>query len=243
MFSFFSRALLVDQHLRQFTWCQLLSTETTKLRQLCFFYLDILNITLNLNTFNIEFQVRCLKSEFQHRQFPQVAGELFERELTFRSFNNSLERTVQGYNRLKVHTKEVEYNLIAKELQEIDDLLGKAEHGLNWNAEGMCILTSFLLAMLVKTFFFEKNDHDFVVKVCTKKYQVFFTIKTFTEDPSLTSDFDKQLRRKFQSASWKKSDSTNAISAPMQKKTKLLSHIKSWTNPKADLSFVSSPLC
>ena len=97
----------------------------------------------------IEFlKVRCLKSEFQFREFPKIAGELFEREATFRSFNNSLERTVQGYNRLKVHTQKVEYDLISNELKEIDDLLAKAEHGLNWNSEGKFFRT-FLKLMFV----------------------------------------------------------------------------------------------
>ena len=71
------------------------------------------------------------------RQYPEVAGELFEREMTFRNFNISLDRTVQGYNRLKVKTEPVEYNLIANELAEVDEMLERAEHALNWNSEGL----------------------------------------------------------------------------------------------------------
>ena len=81
-----------------------------------------------------------MKAEFQFRKFPPIAGELFEREMTFRSFNNSLERTVQGYNRLRIQTAPVEYDLIKDQLLEIDEKLGNAEHFLNWNSDGKYIL-------------------------------------------------------------------------------------------------------
>ena len=70
------------------------------------------------------------------RSYPEVAGDLFERELTFRNFNISLDRTVQGYNRLKVKTHQREYDLISNELSEVDLMLERAEHALNWNSEG-----------------------------------------------------------------------------------------------------------
>ena len=70
------------------------------------------------------------------RSYPGVAGDLFERELTFRNFNISLDRTVQGYNRLKVKTHQREYDLISNELSEVDLMLERAEHALNWNSEG-----------------------------------------------------------------------------------------------------------
>ena len=77
-----------------------------------------------------------MKAEFKFRQFPPIAGELFEREMTFRSFNNSLDRTVQGYNRLKTNTTRVEYDLIKDQLDEIDVKLNDAENLLNWNSDG-----------------------------------------------------------------------------------------------------------
>ena len=40
------------------------------------------------------------------------------------------------YNRLKSHTKPVEYKLIEKEVHEIDKQLERAEYALNWNSEG-----------------------------------------------------------------------------------------------------------
>ena len=84
-------------------------------------------------------EVRCLKAEFPKRGFPQTAADLFEREATFRDYNNSIERTVYSYNRLKTTTKSVEINLIADELADIDNQLERAEHALNWNSEGTTV--------------------------------------------------------------------------------------------------------
>ena len=47
-----------------------------------------------------------------------------------------MDRTVQGYNRLKVKTHQREYDLISNELSEVDLMLERAEHALNWNSEG-----------------------------------------------------------------------------------------------------------
>ena len=89
-----------------------------------------------LSKCSLSTQVRYLKSEFQDREFPALAEELYQRNQIFRDYNNSLDRTVCAYNRLKLQTKEVEYNLIAHELKEIDQQLEKAEGDLNWNSEG-----------------------------------------------------------------------------------------------------------
>ena len=76
-----------------------------------------------------------MKKEFQNLQFPEPAAELFEREATFRNYNNSLEQTVDNYNFLKTSTQKVEFNLISGELDELDQNLERAEHALNWNSE------------------------------------------------------------------------------------------------------------
>eukprot|EP00095_Tigriopus_kingsejongensis_P007513 maker-scaffold103_size370364-snap-gene-1.20 protein:Tk07513 transcript:maker-scaffold103_size370364-snap-gene-1.20-mRNA-1 annotation:"dynein beta ciliary-like" len=82
-------------------------------------------------------EVRFLKKEFPLREFPGIACELFEREDTFRNYVNSLDQTVDHYNKIKNHTKPVEFELVEKEVSEIDDQLEKAEHALNWNSEGI----------------------------------------------------------------------------------------------------------
>ena len=68
--------------------------------------------------------------------FPEVAGELFKREHTFRNYVNSLDQTVTHYNRLKTNTKPVECLLVAGEVADIDAQLERAEHALNWNSDG-----------------------------------------------------------------------------------------------------------
>ena len=69
------------------------------------------------------------------RQFPDTAAELFEREATFRNYTNSLEQTVNNYNFLKTNTRNVEFDLISGELDELDLDLERAEQLLNWNSE------------------------------------------------------------------------------------------------------------
>ena len=72
-----------------------------------------------------------------NRPYPDIAGELHERQDTFRSFCNSLDLTVSCYNRLKSGTAAVEFNLIKEELLEMDQELEKAENEFNWNSEGV----------------------------------------------------------------------------------------------------------
>ena len=72
-----------------------------------------------------------------NRPYPDIAGELHERQDTFRSFCNSLDLTVSCYNRLKSGTAAVEFNLIKEELLEMDQELEKAENEFNWNSEGI----------------------------------------------------------------------------------------------------------
>ena len=67
--------------------------------------------------YNLFSQVRCLKSEFQERQFPETAAELLEREATFRNYNFCLDQTVDNYNFLKTSTKSVEFERLARELE------------------------------------------------------------------------------------------------------------------------------
>ena len=73
----------------------------------------------------------------QCRPYPDIAGELHERQESFRSYTVSLDLTVTCYNRLKSGTTSVEFNLIKDELLEIDKDLQKAEHEFNWNSEGI----------------------------------------------------------------------------------------------------------
>ena len=92
-------------------------------------------------------EVGYLKKEFPHSGFPDIAGELYEREEIFRSYNISLDLTVTCYNRLKSGTKDVEFALIKSEIHDIDKLLERAENHLNWNSEGTCYTYRYLVQL------------------------------------------------------------------------------------------------
>ena len=74
-----------------------------------------------------------------------------------------MDRTVQGYNRLKVKTHQREYDLISNELSEVDLMLERAEHALNWNSEGNLTFSDqnqislMMTHTVAKTIFMFKN--------------------------------------------------------------------------------------
>lgn len=95
-----------------------------------------LRVNFSRDLMSVLREVRYLKKEFPSKSFPEVAGELFKREHTFRNYVNSLDQTVTHYNQLKTNTKPVEYLLIQAEIGDIDAQLERAEHALNWNSDG-----------------------------------------------------------------------------------------------------------
>ena len=66
-----------------------------------------LRVNFSRDLMSVLKEVRHLK-EFPSKAFPEVAGELFKRERTFRNYVNSLDQKVTHYNRLKTNTKPVE---------------------------------------------------------------------------------------------------------------------------------------
>ena len=95
-----------------------------------------LRVNFSRDLMSVLKEVRHLKKEFPSKAFPEVAGEFFKREHTFRNYVNSLDQTVTHYNRLKMNTKPVESLLIESEIADIDAQLERAEHALNWNSDG-----------------------------------------------------------------------------------------------------------
>ena len=112
-----------------------------------------LRVNFSRDLMSVLKEVRHLKKEFPSKAFPEVAGELFKREHTFRNYVNSLDQTVTHYNRLKMNTKPVESLLIESEIADIDAQLERAEHALNWNSDGIwnymenirCVVTDLSL--------------------------------------------------------------------------------------------------
>ena len=98
---------------------------------------NVLRVSFSNDVSSVLREVGRLKKEFPMRFFPDIAGELYEREDTFRSYNVSLDLTVSCYNRLKSGTKVVEYDLIKNDIHNFDLQLERAENELNWESEGM----------------------------------------------------------------------------------------------------------
>lgn len=70
---------------------------------------------------------------------PEIALALAERNETFRKYISNLNCTVTWYNRIRRTTKDVEFNLIEKEIAQIDKLIAHGQNTLNWNSEGIYI--------------------------------------------------------------------------------------------------------
>jgi len=45
--------------------------------------------------------------------------------------------TLISYNKLRNNSREIEFQLVQEEIQQIDELVKKGEYSLNWNSEGI----------------------------------------------------------------------------------------------------------
>lgn len=68
---------------------------------------------------------------------PQIALKMLERNEVFRKYISNLNSTINWYNKIRRTSKDVEFQLIQAELEEIDKLVEHAEHNLDWNSEGI----------------------------------------------------------------------------------------------------------
>lgn len=50
--------------------------------------------------------------------------------------NNKVNCTLISYNKLRNNSREIEFQLVQEEIQQIDELVKKGEYFLNWNSEG-----------------------------------------------------------------------------------------------------------
>ena len=113
------------------------------------------------------------------REYPEVAGQLFEKEEDFRTYNISIDLTVACYNRLKSGTKKVEYDLIKNELKEIDIQLQRAETELNWNSDGIWSYIENLRTMV--------TDLDDRVKKTQRNIEVIYELmQSWIDQPMFT---------------------------------------------------------
>lgn len=48
-----------------------------------------------------------------------------------------------SYNKLRNNSREIEFQLVQEEIEQIDELIKKGEYSLNWNSEGILFFFLF----------------------------------------------------------------------------------------------------
>uniref|UniRef100_A0A6P7G4P0 Dynein beta chain, ciliary-like n=1 Tax=Diabrotica virgifera virgifera TaxID=50390 RepID=A0A6P7G4P0_DIAVI len=67
---------------------------------------------------------------------PEVVLKLDEKNELYQQYITNLNSTVTWYNKIKKTAKDVEFNLIANEVKDIDKMITVGEESLNWESEG-----------------------------------------------------------------------------------------------------------
>lgn len=62
---------------------------------------------------------------------------MLERNEIFRKYTSILNTTINWYNKIKRTSRNVEFQLIQTELEEINKLAVIGQNDLTWNSEGM----------------------------------------------------------------------------------------------------------
>ncbi|VDI07166.1 dynein heavy chain, axonemal [Mytilus galloprovincialis] len=81
-------------------------------------------------------EVKYLEDD-ESKEIPKAAKNVYEHNDTLWKFSTNLDLTVRLYNKVRTSVLEVEYPLIAKQLEDIDQQLQEAEKTLNWENEGV----------------------------------------------------------------------------------------------------------
>lgn len=79
----------------------------------------------------------------QVSDIPEIALKLAEKNETFRKYISNLNSTIAWYNRIRRSTKNVEFDLIKNEIDEIDKRISLGQNSLNWNSDGNSFCTFF----------------------------------------------------------------------------------------------------
>lgn len=69
-------------------------------------------------------------------EIPEVALKMAERNETFRKYIENLNSTIMWYNKIRRTSKDVEFQLIELEIEEIDKLVQQGQTTLCWNSDG-----------------------------------------------------------------------------------------------------------
>ena len=76
------------------------------------------------------------------RVIPDSAANVFQQNETYRKYLQNLDVTVALYNKVRETILDVEYPLIEKQLNDIDQQLEKAISQLNWTSTGTYYIVS-----------------------------------------------------------------------------------------------------
>lgn len=81
-------------------------------------------------------EVKYLEDD-ETKEIPESAKSVYQHYDTLWKFTTTLDMTVRLYNKVRETVLDVEYPLIAGQLEAIDDQLKDAEETLNWENEGI----------------------------------------------------------------------------------------------------------
>lgn len=70
---------------------------------------------------------------------PEEVLKLAEKGETFQQYISNLNSTVVWYNKIKKSSKDVEFDLIEDDLQQIDNMIMIGQKDLNWESPGKVI--------------------------------------------------------------------------------------------------------
>ncbi|CAG9831722.1 unnamed protein product [Diabrotica balteata] len=73
----------------------------------------------------------------QEPDIPEVVLKLDEKNELYQQYITNLNSTVTWYNKIKKTAKDVEFNLIANEVKDIDKMITVGEENLNWESEAL----------------------------------------------------------------------------------------------------------
>ena len=82
------------------------------------------------------------KQNCPERVIPDSAANVFQQNETYRKYLQNLDVTVALYNKVRETILDVEYPLIEKQLNDIDQQLEKAISQLNWTSTGTYYIVS-----------------------------------------------------------------------------------------------------
>ncbi|CAF4387328.1 unnamed protein product, partial [Adineta steineri] len=81
-------------------------------------------------------EVRYLEIK-DRKDIPQAASDIYKDNDTYLQYINNLNYTIASYNKIRETVAEVEYPLIERQLQTIDQQLSDAENKLTWSTSGI----------------------------------------------------------------------------------------------------------